>query len=240
MNMRFSTILTLLLAGICGTLAQTPGFDPMSKPTNWQDVTAGENFQIVWDPTSYKGTITLELLGGGSPATLWILGNIAQGVDNQQGQYNWAVPTNLGQLETYGIRILLESNPSILQYSFPFHVRQPKAGASTQSPAQSTPQAAPSAPAVNSVSQVASQPTSQTSPIASQASQTISQSAPKSTSQAASQAATSTILANTAKTTPPATTQPAPQPTVQTITRLPERCKVRRRWAPSDFGYSSY
>jgi hypothetical protein len=138
--MRFSTIFTLFLVGICSILAQTPGFDPMSNPTNWQDVYAGETFQIVWDPTSYKGTITLELLGGGSPATLWILGNIAQGVDNQQGQYNWVVPTNLGQLDTYGIRILLESNPSILQYSFPFHVRPASARPSTQSAAQSSPQ----------------------------------------------------------------------------------------------------
>ncbi|KAF3014973.1 hypothetical protein E8E14_004260 [Neopestalotiopsis sp. 37M] len=198
------------------SFGKTPGFDPMSKPTNWQDVYAGETFQIVWDPTSYKGTITLELLGGGSPATLWILGNIAQGVDNQQGQYNWVVPANLGQLDTYGIRILLESNPSILQYSFPFHVRPASARPSTQSAAQSSPQAA-------AQTRAATQPAAQTT-----------------AKTAVNQPTTSTNIVTTPKSTLVATTQPAPQPTAQTTTKLPDRCKVRRRWAPTDFGYSKY
>ncbi|KAK6084332.1 extracellular serine-threonine rich protein [Seiridium cupressi] len=170
--------------------AQTPGFDPMSQPTNWQDVPAGEIFQITWDPTNYKGTVTLELLGGGSPATLQILGNIAQGVDNQKGQYNWPVPIRSDQLDTYGIRILLEANPSIFQYSFPFHIRP-----------------------------YTSQTTNQAT--ISSASQVVSQTTPTTTSLSVTQSAI----------------QSSTQPVAQTTTKLPDRCKVRRRWAPPEFGY---
>ncbi|KAH6647717.1 Ser-Thr-rich glycosyl-phosphatidyl-inositol-anchored membrane family-domain-containing protein [Truncatella angustata] len=169
-------IWAITFISVCSVHAQTPGFDPMIKPSNWQDVTAGENFQIVWDPTDFKGTITLELLGGGSPATLQILGNIAQGVDNSKGYFDWAVPSSADSLDTYGIRILLESNPSIFQYSFPFYIRQASSRASSSITSEAVPETT---------------------------TQTISQS--------------------------------LFQPTTLPTSKLPDRCKVRKRWAPPQY-----
>jgi hypothetical protein len=48
--------------------------------------------------------------------------NTPAGIVNKVGSYEWSIPANLGDDETYGFVIRLESNPGIFQYSFPFHI----------------------------------------------------------------------------------------------------------------------
>lgn len=59
-----------------------------------------------------------------SPVSLYGSANseIQAGLTNSDGQYVWAVPSTLGDDETYGFRINLESDESVFQYSFPFKI----------------------------------------------------------------------------------------------------------------------
>ncbi len=50
----------------------------------------------------------------------------AGGVASSAGKFAWSVDSTLGKDATYGIQITLDSDSTIFQYSFPFHI---KAGA---------------------------------------------------------------------------------------------------------------
>ncbi|KAK9773695.1 hypothetical protein AB5N19_05438 [Seiridium cardinale] len=121
--MRF-TISAALLAFAATAFAQTDGFDAMTAPLKDEEVSAGTTYSIKWQPTDAydDSTVTLSLLGGDSPSTLLDLGAFAEGVDNSAGSYEWAVASSLGSAVTYGIKITLDSNAAIFQYSFPFHI----------------------------------------------------------------------------------------------------------------------
>ncbi|KAK6065798.1 hypothetical protein SCUP515_11024 [Seiridium cupressi] len=121
--MRF-TISAALLAFAATAFAQTDGFDAMTAPLKDEEVPAGTTYSIKWQPTdAYDGsTVTLSLLGGDTASTLLDLGAFAEGVDNSAGVYEWPVASSLGSAVTYGIKITLDSNTAIFQYSFPFHI----------------------------------------------------------------------------------------------------------------------
>jgi hypothetical protein len=77
--MRYSFISAAILALTAGVFAQTTNFDPITAPTQDQNVPAGTSLNIVWQPsTTYTGTITITLLEGSSPSTL-ALGPVISG-----------------------------------------------------------------------------------------------------------------------------------------------------------------
>lgn len=62
--MRF-TVSTAFLALASSVLAQTPGFDPITKPTKGEVIPAGSTFEIEWEAsTNWTGPVTIGLLGG--------------------------------------------------------------------------------------------------------------------------------------------------------------------------------
>jgi len=124
-NMRSSFISTAILAFASAVYATnpTPGFDPITSPIQDQNIAAGSSFDIVWDPSAnYTGTVTIQLLQGATPSTLSTGDVIKAGIDSSAGTYTWAVPTTLQYFATYGFVITADSNSTLFQYSFPFHV----------------------------------------------------------------------------------------------------------------------
>jgi hypothetical protein len=68
--MRF-TITAAILAFTSSVLAQTPGFDPISKPAKDEEVAAGSTYLVDWEASSnYNGSVTIDLLGGADPGHL--------------------------------------------------------------------------------------------------------------------------------------------------------------------------
>lgn len=129
--MRFSVAYLLALAS--AALAQTAGFDVISKPADAETVPAGQAYTITWAAsTQYSGTVSVILLGGATQSTLQILGTLGT-ADNAAGTFAWSVASDLGDLATYGIKIALDSDPTIFQYSFPFKISAAAAAATTSS-----------------------------------------------------------------------------------------------------------
>jgi hypothetical protein len=124
--MQFTIPATAFMAFVSGALAQVAGFDTIYKPEKGEVVSAGDSLTIVWEaaPAEYDDeTISIYLLSGATPETLVPSEEpIVAGVINSDGEYVWAVPAALGDDETYGFRIELESDASVFQYSFPFKI----------------------------------------------------------------------------------------------------------------------
>ncbi|EAQ93567.1 hypothetical protein CHGG_01802 [Chaetomium globosum CBS 148.51] len=140
--MRFS--ITALFAFATAVMAQTEGFNVITKPVKGEKVPAGSTYEIVWQPSAaHPGEITIGLLGGASPQTLSVVDTIAKGVDGEDGTYSWSVPSTLGDLATYGIMITLESDASVFQYGFPFQIVPDESG--SESSAEPTATATPTA-----------------------------------------------------------------------------------------------
>lgn len=121
--MRFSVAAVLAIA--TAVFAQTDGFDVISNPYAGEKVLAGKPCEIKWAPSTdpkFQGPVRIDVLGGATPQSLDIVGSVASGVDGSKGSYKWSVASNLGTENTYGIKITLESNEKIFQYSFPFHI----------------------------------------------------------------------------------------------------------------------
>lgn len=138
--MRFS--ITALFAFATTVLAQTEGFNVITKPVKGEKVPAGSTYEIVWQPSAaHPGEITIGLLGGSSPQTLSVVDTIAKGVDGEDGSYSWSVPSSLGDLATYGIMITLESDAAVFQYGFPFQIVPDESGSSSSAEATATPSA---------------------------------------------------------------------------------------------------
>jgi hypothetical protein len=68
--MRYSFISAAFLALISSAAAQTNGFDAITSPTQDQNLAAGQSFDIVWQPGTETGDITITLLQGATPQTL--------------------------------------------------------------------------------------------------------------------------------------------------------------------------
>ncbi|KAL9484815.1 hypothetical protein ACSS6W_003604 [Trichoderma asperelloides] len=99
--MRFTLSVPAFLALVSSTFAQTPDFDPVTVPSSNQIINAGAPFTIEWQaPAKYAaGTISIQLIGGATQGT--------------------QVPLDI-------IASKSEHDPSVFQYSNPFHI---KAGA---------------------------------------------------------------------------------------------------------------
>ncbi|KAJ4244201.1 hypothetical protein NW762_014582 [Fusarium torreyae] len=115
---------TILTAFVAYALGQTPGFDAIDTPTNWQNVPAGEMFEIKWRaPAKYSNaTISISLIGGPTQDTQNHIKTIANGIDNDSESYKWAVDSSFNQKNVYGLVLRLESDPDVFQYSFPFRI----------------------------------------------------------------------------------------------------------------------
>lgn len=136
MRYSFAAILALATA----VFAQTPGFDVISKPGNFEKVPAATTYTIVWDPKpEHTGTVSLSLIGGKDQKSLQALGPIGK-ADNQDGKFEWEVSKTLGKETIYGIQITWDEDTSIFQYSFPFHIAAAGAGGASDTPS-STPSA---------------------------------------------------------------------------------------------------
>jgi hypothetical protein len=68
--MHYSLISAALVALVSSVVAQTAGFDTITSPTLDQDIPAGSSFDIVWEPESVDGTVTITLLQGATNSTL--------------------------------------------------------------------------------------------------------------------------------------------------------------------------
>ncbi|KAK5990556.1 hypothetical protein PT974_08825 [Cladobotryum mycophilum] len=121
--MRFS--LTAVLALAASAFAQTADFDPIFTPTANQEVAAGSVLTITWEaPAKYAaGTVSIELIGGKTQNTQVPLQVIATGVQNSAKSFSWKIDASLGAEAVYGLVFKLESNPSVFQYSNPFHIK---------------------------------------------------------------------------------------------------------------------
>ncbi|OIW35161.1 hypothetical protein CONLIGDRAFT_43356 [Coniochaeta ligniaria NRRL 30616] len=137
--MRFTST-AAILALASSVFAQTPGFDVISKPTKDEVIPAGSTYLIDWEPSSnWTGTVTIDLLGGPDQAGLQLLSAIAKSVDSAAGEYSWVVDKTIGKLKTYGIRISLDSDPTIFQYSFPFAIQSNSSSSSSSSDSTAAP-----------------------------------------------------------------------------------------------------
>lgn len=119
--MRFSLAAVAALASVVA--AQTPGFAPISKPSEGEEVAAGSTYEIKWGVnSSYPGTVTVALLGGDSPGLLFPEEILAKKVQNSLGSFKWVVDKDLGDEVTYGIQITYEEDTTIFQLGFPFKI----------------------------------------------------------------------------------------------------------------------
>ncbi|KAI1504324.1 Ser-Thr-rich glycosyl-phosphatidyl-inositol-anchored membrane family-domain-containing protein [Biscogniauxia marginata] len=136
--MRSANVFASALAFAASALAQTAGFAVISAPTEGDTVSSGTTKTISWAPGSGTGKVTISLLGGETPSTLQVLGDLSTGVDVAAGSFSWEVDCSLGTDKTYGIKIASEADAAIFQYSFPFAISGPSCGAAPTSSAVSS------------------------------------------------------------------------------------------------------
>lgn len=122
--MRFFASAAAVMAMISAAAAQAADFDPIFEPQSGATVNAGSTFEVTWEaPEKYQdGTISIHLIGGASDTTLVPIADIATGVSNAANTYSWTVDASLGADATYGLVFRWEADPSIFQYSNPFHI----------------------------------------------------------------------------------------------------------------------
>lgn len=58
------------------------------------------------------------------------------GLDSSAGGYTWSVDSSLGDDATYGLKVTLESDPTIFQYSNPFQIGSATSGSGSGSETQ--------------------------------------------------------------------------------------------------------
>jgi hypothetical protein len=127
-----SAVYAAVAALASSVLAQTTGFDAITKPAKDETIAAGETYTVEWTPAAkYTGTVKLGLIGGASNLTLVPMGDIGSGIQNSAGKYEWAVGAGLGKDNVYGLTITLEKDTTIFQYSNPFHIKGSKGGSSS-------------------------------------------------------------------------------------------------------------
>ncbi|KAK4193519.1 Ser-Thr-rich glycosyl-phosphatidyl-inositol-anchored membrane family-domain-containing protein [Podospora australis] len=135
--MRFSAASLLAFASV--VLAQTEGFNVITKPAKGEKVAAGKPYSIVWSPDATNpGAVTLELYGGPADNLLNKVETIDTGVDGADGTYAWVVDSALGTEKVYGIKLILESNTTIWQWGNPFAITSGGASSSSASVSAST------------------------------------------------------------------------------------------------------
>lgn len=77
--MRYSAGFGVILTSVLTTvIAQTANFDPVLSPASGQTLKAGQNFDIIWQPSGAPddATITIKLLQGVDSKTLEVGPNV--------------------------------------------------------------------------------------------------------------------------------------------------------------------
>lgn len=135
--MRFTVSAVLAMAA--SAFAQTADFDPIYTPESNAVIEAGSTFEVTWAaPAKYAdGTVSIHLIGGATQNTQVPLLDIATGVPNSANKYSWTVGADLGEAAVYGLVFKYESDPSIFQYSNPFHIKAAASKPSSTSAAAS-------------------------------------------------------------------------------------------------------
>lgn len=77
--MYYFKALSGILACIAVVKAQTAGFNPFIAPTAGQKIKAGQNFDILWEPSGapIDATVSIKLLQGDTPTTMQLGPNVA-------------------------------------------------------------------------------------------------------------------------------------------------------------------
>jgi len=122
--MQFTISAAALVAMAASVLAQTGDFNPVYTPLENEIIPAGSTYEITWDaPAKYAdGTITITLIGGASQPLQVPLQQLAAGIPNTDEKFSWDVDASLGAEAVYGLKISLDSDPEIYQYSMPFTI----------------------------------------------------------------------------------------------------------------------
>ncbi|KAJ4397106.1 hypothetical protein N0V93_001330 [Gnomoniopsis smithogilvyi] len=125
--MQFSISATFL-ALVGSAFAQTANFDAITSPTKGEELVADgtQSYKIVWEPTAeYDGqSVSIRLLQGASQDTLDFYpgANVASSIDSALGTYTWTPDSSIAGYATYGLKLQLDSDTTIFQYSFPFKI----------------------------------------------------------------------------------------------------------------------
>ncbi|UNI14705.1 hypothetical protein JDV02_001307 [Purpureocillium takamizusanense] len=125
--MRFT--LAAFVAMAATAFAQSPDFNPISKPLKNEALEAGTVYTIEWQApvrtaAKYaKSKVNIHLIGGATQNTQVRLEPIATGIDNSALRYEWNIDPNLGDKAVYGLVIEVQGETSVFQYSNPFTIK---------------------------------------------------------------------------------------------------------------------
>ncbi|RDA88945.1 hypothetical protein CP532_0660 [Ophiocordyceps camponoti-leonardi (nom. inval.)] len=135
------SILLLSLTAKSQEINPTIGFNPILRPRPHESIVAGSSYIIRWDtsPAYAVGSVAICLIGGKSQATQEKLANITDAVPSSAGRYTWSVPSTLGTKPVYGLVLRWNQDPSVFQYSNPFHIVPVAKISSTTTTTSSTP-----------------------------------------------------------------------------------------------------
>lgn len=222
--MQFSA--AAVLAFVASAVAQlktsdeaNPLFNPIYAPAENEEVTAGTTTKIEWTtPEQFADVkVTIELIGGKEQNLQSYITTVATGVANSAESYDWTIPSDIGGLKFYGLKIISEANPDgDWQYSNPFNILvNPDAATASETAASTTTVTTASGTATVTLS-VASVPSSTTA--ISTSSEVVSSSAvPESSSSVVEttvvttlSTVTSTPVADSTESTPAEVSESAP------------------------------
>lgn len=122
--MQSFTIASVLALAATAT-AQTVGFHAINLPGLNEQVPACTTYNIVWTPAAsaqFAGPVVFRLIGGPTQNTQVDIGGDIGPVDGAAGSFMWNVPCDEGDKNFYGLKIILDSNRDIFQFSTPFDI----------------------------------------------------------------------------------------------------------------------
>ncbi|KAK4229087.1 Ser-Thr-rich glycosyl-phosphatidyl-inositol-anchored membrane family-domain-containing protein [Podospora fimiseda] len=216
--MRFHIASVLALATT--VLAQweaTDGFNVFKTPAVDEKVPAGKPYSVEWTYNSkFPGSISVELFGGNSPSTLQSLGVLATGVAATSEAYTWAVDATLGSHPRYGIKLILESDPLIFQWSNSFTIGASNVTISSStsvSPTSSVPASTSSAPVTSTKTTITSSSSKSLVTSVTKTTSSVSSSITHSNSTTSSVEGSSTSTSASATFTPTPSSTPSAVPT---------------------------
>ncbi|KAI5208944.1 hypothetical protein E4T39_01091 [Aureobasidium subglaciale] len=126
--MRFST--QTLIALLASPLLAFAASENKFTNSDYNGITAGQTFNIKWDPTT-SGTVSL-ILRSGASNNLTPGVYVAQGISNS-GSYSWSVPSDITRGSDYALEIVDDSDPSNVNYTPQFVVDSTNTVASSTS-----------------------------------------------------------------------------------------------------------
>ncbi|KAH8653598.1 hypothetical protein BX600DRAFT_526809 [Xylariales sp. PMI_506] len=108
-------------------------FGGFISPQSGEIVDTGTEYRIVWEPGNVTGTVTLNLNGGNNTEAVELgrVGVIAENIDIDAEEYNWAVvDADVGYEAIYEVEILFETGTSWI-FSPPFFIQHVGSSASS-------------------------------------------------------------------------------------------------------------